>query len=84
MKGIVLALRQAWQQVHERLGGYVGREPDWRSSPAFVIGGGSFVHELREAVRIYPFDFKARLPLAAIECPSDFRDETGTRLRTMI
>src|SRR5439155_13340000 len=80
VKGIVVALRQAWQQVHAKLGGYVGREPEWRSSPAFVIGGGSFVDELRAAVRIYPFDFKARLPLASIDCPPDFRDENGQRV----
>jgi hypothetical protein len=77
VKGIVSALRQAWQQVHERLGGYVGRERDWRSSPAFVIGGGSLVRPIRVAVPIYPFDYTIRLPIAAIECPSDLRDEKG-------
>jgi hypothetical protein len=78
--GIILAFRQAWQQVHGKLGGYVGRDPGWRSSPVFVIGGGSLVERLRIAVPIYPFDYSVRLPLASIECPSDFRDERGEPL----
>ena len=73
LDGIVLASRVPWKQLKQKLGGYVGRDRDWRECRTFLIGGGSLVHELRRELPVYPFDKTVRFRVQDLEAPPDLR-----------
>ena len=73
LDGIVRASRMPWKQLQQKLGGYVGRDPDWRKCRTFLIGGGSLVRQLRKEIPVYPFDQDVRLIIQDLEAPPDLR-----------
>ena len=73
LDGIVHASRMPWKQLQQKLGGYVGRDPDWRKCRTFLIGGGSLVRQLRKEIPVYPFDQDVRLIVQDLEAPPDLR-----------
>ena len=64
------AYRKAWIETYRKINEYVAELKAWNEHKVFVIGGGSLVPLLVEAVRVHP-GRHALLQLATLEKPVD-------------
>jgi hypothetical protein len=73
------AYRKSWIETHHKIREYVAERTAWNSHKIFVIGGGSLVSTLVEAVRIHP-GRSERLELAVLEQPSNLSRADNTKV----
>jgi hypothetical protein len=78
LDSIVLASRVSWKKLQRKLGGYVGRDRDWRKCRVFLIGGGSCTSKVRRELPFYPFALGVKLPIHDLEAPPDLETMVGT------
>jgi len=73
------AYRKAWIQTHRKVHESVAELSTWRGHKVFVIGGGSLVSSLVDAVRVHP-GYREALQLADLEPPADLLRADGAKV----
>jgi len=73
------AYRKSWIETYQKIREYVAERTAWNTHKVFVIGGGSLVSTLVEAVRIHP-GRRERLELAVLEEPASLRRADNTKV----
>lgn len=75
------AYRKSWIETYQKIKEYVAERTAWNTHKVFVIGGGSLVSKLVEAVRVHP-GRNERLELAELEEPANLLRSDDTKVPT--
>jgi hypothetical protein len=74
------AYRKAWIETFRKINESVAELAAWREHRLFVIGGGSLVPILVDAMRMHPAGGDSKVRLATLEQPSDLLQVDGSNV----